>query len=412
MISFDIGKALSAVAMAPDRSLALQAYRHHHDLLKDWRVIYADGDVSSNFRTRRTEFAGGGRGSSVFRGSSLWLLDNEVVTRGTVQFQCGTGTYLDSNAASLLRSVAYNENPKADVLTKCKELAAFLGPGMSANPYLYLWEAQRHWNAKTIQGCRESFAVIHALGNGAAVPDLEWARYFRAELQTEAEAVADSFIADFQLHLDNGLSQAINDQVELVEAMLVRTKIIEYSSHKSAQHKLSELVRFMHEDLSTIMAREMIVCADILCRDKRSRLSQKLNSVRNGSDPFGVLRNCAWDLFLPRAMDMLVGSTPVEGMDFYLPHIVTFDVDVADILKLTELRAVAIHRPSGSVQPFFDQDPLEWLSGQVGEKRVDGLMPLFTRSAYGDREQRRSRESIKVILEADRERLKALLNSL
>jgi hypothetical protein len=327
------------------------------------------------------------------------------------QFLCGTGTYLDSNAASYLRAIAYTENPKPEILAKGRQLAEFLGPGMRANPYLYLWESQRHWREETIQKCCESFAAVHALTLDAVVPDLDWGRRFRSQWRHEAESVAAAYLSEFQQQLDEGLSQAINDQVELVEAMLVRAKIIEYSSRKSSQHKLNELIKFMHEELATMMTRELIVCADILCHG-RSRFTQKLNAVRNGPDPFGLLRNSAWDLFLPRALDKLIGATPVEGMDFYLPHIITFDEDVVDILALTELRSVALHRPSGNVHPFFDQDPMIWLSERVGEKRSEALKDLFDRSAYADRAARRSADSIRATLVADRQRLRLLLDSL
>ncbi|MYM94530.1 hypothetical protein GTP90_11735 [Rugamonas sp. FT81W] len=242
------------------------------------------------------------------------------------------------------------------------------------------------------------------------MPGVEWGRRYRAELREDAEAVAGTFLTDFQRRLDDGLGDALAGEVEMVESMLVRTKIIEYSSRKSSEHKMRELVEFMHEELSTIMVRELIVCADILCRGGQSRLSKKLNSVRNGPDPFGVLRNCAWDLFLPRALDMLAGAKPVEGMDFYLPHIITFDGDVKDIVTLTELRSIALHRPSGTVLPFFNLDPFSWISERLGEKRADELHPLFQEAAYAARSARRSRESIRARLASDREVLRAIIS--
>ena len=409
-LSFETAQVLATIGMAKNRLEALREFERNLMRLSDWRIVYADSG-SSMLQTKRSKFSSGGCASSLFRGTALWIFDVETIAkRQSSTFLCGAGNYLDSNAASIIRSIAYNDNPRPEVLMKGKILGDFLGSDMRTNPYLYLWESQRHWNDRTIQGCRETFAAVHALGFESGVPDLEWGRRFRAEQRIEAERIADIFLSDFQTELDKGLADGINEQVAMVEAMLVRTKIIEYSSRKSPQNKLHELIDFMHNDLATIMTRELIVCADILCSGGKSRFSQKLNGVRNGRDPFALLRNCAWDLFLPRALDMLAGAKPVEGMDFYLPHIITFDEDVAGILRLTELRSVALHRPSGSIFPFFNFDLTAWMSEHVGSKRGRTLEVLFEKDAYNERAKRRSRSSIVETLNSDRQRLQELLH--
>lgn len=410
-MDFETAQALHEVAMADDRVQAAEAFRRHLPRLSDWRVVYADGSGASMLQTKRCKFPVEGCAASLFRGVSLWLIDADVAhQRQASAFLCGTGTWLDSNAASVVRSIAYHEQPAPELLAKGRMLGEFVGAGVTANPYLYLWESQRHWTAKTMERCRQAFAANHALGQAGTVPDLAWGRQFRAAQREEAEAVADAYLADFQRQLDKGLGREINELVEVIEAVLTRAKILEYSSRKSPQHKLNELIRFMHEELSTIMTRELIVCADMLGTGPQSRLSQKLKGVRNGPDPFALLRNCAWDLFLPRALDMLAGADPVDGLDFYLPHIITFDADVADILQLTELRAVALHRQSRAIYPYFDIDPAAWLSGQVGEKRSAALEPLFGEPAYGERQGRRDGADVRRILASDRARLQALLD--
>ncbi|WP_157201227.1 hypothetical protein [Massilia sp. Root418] len=410
-MDFETAQALHDVAMADDRVQAAEAFKRHLTRLSDWRVVYADDSAASRLQTRRCKFPVEGCASSLFRGTSLWLIDADVAQRRqAAAFFCGAGTYLDSNAASVIRSIAYHEQPAPELLAKGRMLGEFVGLGVTANPFLYLWESQRHWTGKTIERCRQAFAANHALGLARTLPDLAWGRQFRAAQRQEAEAVADAYLADFQRQLDSGLGCEINEIVELIEAVLTRAKFLEYSSRKSPQHKLNELIRFMHEELSTIMTRELIVCADILGTAPQSRLSQKLKGVRNGADPFALLRNCAWDLFLPRALDMLAGADPVDGLDFYLPHIITFDADVADILRLTELRAVALHRESRAVYPYFDIDPAAWLSGQVGEKRSAALEPLFGATAYGQRQGRRDGADVRRILASDRVRLQALLD--
>jgi hypothetical protein len=167
----------------------------------------------------------------------------------------------------------------------------------------------------------------------------------------------------------------------------------------------------MHEELSTIMLRELIVCGDILLRSNRSRISKKLNSIQNHADPLALIRNCAWDMFIPRVLDALTSVTPDQAphLDFYVAELLSFDGDVSDIINTTKLRAIAVHRPSKKTFPFFDSDVAEWLGNRLGPKRMDALSDYFLPEAFLDRARRRPSMSVQSILEADREQLMQLI---
>lgn len=179
-LSFETAQVLATIGMAKNRSEALWEFERNLMRLSDWRIVYADSG-SNMLQTKRSKFSSGGCASSLFRGTALWIFDVETIAKKqSSTFLCGAGNYLDSNAASIIRSIAYNDNPRPEVLMKGKILGDFLGSDMRTNPYLYLWESQRHWNDRTIQGCRETFAAVHALGFESGIPDLEWGRRFRA----------------------------------------------------------------------------------------------------------------------------------------------------------------------------------------------------------------------------------------
>lgn len=82
-----------------------------------------------------------------------------------MMFQVGYGTYIDSNAASFIRSLAYREEPKEHLLNFCRMLSdSFSFDELSnINPYLYLWEAQRDRSPETVTGIRETMAALFAL---------------------------------------------------------------------------------------------------------------------------------------------------------------------------------------------------------------------------------------------------------
>lgn len=281
-------QALYAVGTAPTRREALASFEDNQHLLKDWRILYADESKTGPLPLRRAQFSEKGFVSTLFSGRSLWVLDHDVISSSdTMMFQVGYGTYIDSNAASFIRSLAYRENPKEHLLNFCRMLSdSFSFDELSnINPYLYLWEAQRDRTPETINGIRETMAALFALSWIKHPLNVGWGKMYRKLYQRQAEAEADRFLYQFYQSLDAGLGKAIEDQVDLVEAMLLRTKLIELSSKRSAQNKMSELVQFMHDELSTMMIRELLVCADILFREGKSQMSQNSMVYRRKKNP-------------------------------------------------------------------------------------------------------------------------------
>lgn len=397
--------------MAKDPLQALRSFQRNLSLLKDWRIIYASDDGNGPFKLRRHSFCTSGFVSTVFRGKSLWVIDYEAATSDTINILMGTATFVDSNAASFVRRLAYRADPAAPLLQFCKAMSDHfpLEELSRVNPYLYLWEAQRDKAEKTVMGVRQTMAALHAIGLIQEPFDAQWGQKFRSQFREQAEAYADDFLTDFYRTMDY-TAPHIEGQVDLMEAMLVRTKIIEYSSAKGAASKMEELVLFMHEEMSTVMLRELIVCADILCRGGLSQLSQKLHSLHDKPAPLSTLRNCAWDLHLLRSMDRMSNTSNDRSMgEFYVANLITYDRDLADILRLAELRAGALHRSSCMFFPLYDTNFDSWMEERVGRKRMPGLSSIFSPEGAVDRASRRSPSYVRQLLEEDRRTLMALL---
>lgn len=413
-IGYDTQFALHQVCTSSDPLKALRVYERNQELLKDWRIIYAAEEDAGPFKLRREQFVDRGFISTCFRGKSLWVLDVETInTFSPVKFQMGYGTFIDSNAASFIKALAYREYPASNLIKYGRSMRAILNNDELAtlNPYLYLWEAQRSWNSKTIENSRMTIAAMHALSLDSSPLNESWGSRFRKKYKEQAEAYADEMLADFQKQLDLGLHEGIEQQLNIVESMVLRTKIIEASSSKPAEHKMEELMQFMHEELSTFMLRELIICADILFHSGRSALSKKLNSVLDKKDPLATIKNCSWDIYLLRALDAMANTHTLPEADFFLGNLVTFDTDVADILKLTELRAMAMHRDSSFTLPFFNEELVDWLAIRVGEKRMNSIAEMFQINSFELREKMRGHEKVKNILMEDRARLLSMKKS-
>jgi hypothetical protein len=380
--------------------------------LKDWQIIFAEESDVGSFKLLNNTLGSFGLATSIFRGKSLWIMDADFVLQtGPSSFRGGSAMFVDSNTASYIRTMAYEGNPSDAALNAANFINQIGSKLQQLNPYLYLWESLRSWNEDTAASCKQSLAAMHALSSSGSKLTAEWGRRYRNTFREGAENFATGLLAEFERDIKAGQFAALNEQIALVELILLRTQIIELSSKKSKEHKLVQLVAYMHEELATMLLRELIVCGDILLRSERSRISKKLNSIQNNADPLALIENCAWDMYIPRALDALTAITPdqIPNVDFYIPEILSFDGDVSDIINTTKLRAIAVHRPSKKNFPFFDSDLAEWLGNRLGPKRMDVLSDYFSTEAYFDRAKRMPSKSIKDILETSREELMVLI---
>ena len=403
------------ICSAPNAFEAHCLFEKNVEALKDWQVVFAEESDAGSIKLMDFALGPSGIATSVFRGRSLWLMDAQFVSQsGPVGFRGGSAVFVDSNAATYIQDIAYQEAPSQQALNWA-HLINQIGPKLQQlNPFLYLWESLRSWNSKTIAECTKTAAAIFALSSSGSKLTAEWGRRYRIEFRESAEIFASGLIAEFEREVKTGRFAGLREQLDLIESVLIRTKIIELSSKKSKEHKLEQLVVYMHEKLSTIMLRELIVCGDILIRSNRSRISQKLNSIQDQVDPLKLISNCAWDMYISRALDALTSITPdqIPHLDFYVAEVLSCDGDVSDIINTTKLRAIAVHRPTKMNLPFFDSDIAEWLGNRVGPRRMSSLSDYFLPNAVLDRANRRHAASVQNTLQEDREEFMQLIRQL
>jgi hypothetical protein len=414
---------LHKVAMADSPSEAQNLFQENHSLLADWKVLFASQNDLGSIKLENVAFSSNGFMSPLFRGKSLFVIDDQTGRVARQEFCVGFGNLIDSNCASYIRSLTYNISPSNELVKFGCELANFFQFGNGRNelvPFLHLWEALRYENVDVTK-CIETLAAVYALKMGAPTMDDDWRMRFYTKYREESEAFAWDYFSQMKAMILRNKKIIKNKSLALVELMLVRTKIIQMSSKKSSEHKIRELVKFMHDDLNTMCVRELIICVDIL-QNGNSSLTKKLHSLEGrANNALRLLENCAWDIFLFRVIDEISG-TKIEAesngllpqgtkSNFTVANILSFDVNVRDILNLTSLRAVAIHSPTNSSFPFYFEDMLQWLELQIGGKRMTGIEPLFDQKAFDTRAKQRESIDFHALLHEDKARLMRLLTS-
>jgi hypothetical protein len=405
---FEIQQALHYVCSADNPGEALDRFQEHVELLGDWRIMYAADEAGGPFGLVREKFSQKGFVSTMLRGKSVWILDKAFALSETrVNYILGGSLFLDSNAASYIRKLSYAEriSPELDAVRADLQRMFSVDDLARLNSYVYLCEAQKKWSPETRQFCKETVAAVHALSLDEAPLSEGWGERFRTLYQKRAEAFAEEWIDGFSRNLEAGLGVAIAQQAAAAECMILRAKILECSSSASPEAKMEALLSFMHDELRIFMLRELIVCADILFHTKKTKLSEKLNSVLDKKDPLHIINNCAWDLYILRLIESLSNPRHLEGVDFCLDRLITFDEDIVDVICLTELRAVAVHLDSHRAYPFFNHELTGWLASLIGHKRMAGFSGNLQEDAFNQRADLRSLENVQRILAEDRLRL-------
>lgn len=412
---FQIQQALHSVCYASSVEEARRKFKDNISLLADWRIIYATDEASGPFGFPRQKFSDRGFVSTLLRGESVWILDKEsVMSEARVNYVGGGSVFLDSNAASFIRKIAYVESISPEMDSVREDFyRTFSAEDLGRlNSYLYLCEAQKTWDDKTRRRCKETIAAVYALSLDEDPLGQGWPERFRAIHKPDAETFAEAWFEKFTDTLRAGLSEVIEQHAAAAECMILRTKIIQHSSPASPEAKMEELLKFMNDELRIFMLRELIVCADILFHTNKTNLSKKLNSILSQKDPLHTVNNCAWDLFFLRMIDSLSNPKYLPGINFCLDRLITFDEDIIDVMCLTELRAMAIHLGSNRAFPFYNNDLVEWLVDLIGHKRMARFSESLQEDAFNLRADLRSPEKVRMILEQDRQRLLQLATEL
>lgn len=411
-IDLETQLALQTLSECSNPYEATSYFASQIDVLKDWRYIYACENSVGSFPIDNKFISEKVMITSGFYGKSLWIIDEKMIReQNDVLYKMGKGIFLDSNAASYFYSLAYREQLSSQTRNQLNAIQSLNIDYGNLNPALYLWEAQRQFDKKpeSLDLCKKTFAAVNCLQLIDMPLNEEWGRIYRKYYQEQAEAEIMPYFEHLIHDLNKGLSKELEYQIGLIEALLLKTKILEYSSSKAAEYKIEQLIRFMDERLSILLIRELSVYADILFHEHKSTISQKLNSLNNQKYPLALIKNCAWDIFLFRIMDMMSNVELEDKPDFYIAEILTCDRDIWGIYNLSALRGIAIHIKSHMSLPFLKNTPSSLLTKWFGEKKAMNLDNVFEFNASMNRMKNHPNIDLEAIITSLQEELLALI---
>lgn len=118
--------------------------------------------------------------------------------------------------------------------------------------------------------------------------------------------------------------------------ILMKIVIINYEE-STIEKKIKVLMKFMHDELNVIFARELVLAKEFFEKDTDIIFFQKVRDINNKTLP--RLNNMAWDFALMRLLERSLASRPIKEADFYISYFLTFDKGLSQLIDLYPIKA-------------------------------------------------------------------------
>lgn len=109
-------------------------------------------------------------------------------------------------------------------------------------------------------------------------------------------------------------------------------------TQNTLKDKVDNLLSFMHYDLNTIFARELIVASKFYELDDEIIFFRKVRDINKKT--ISRLKNMAWDLALVRLLELSFKIRPNKNAEFYISYFFTFDKGLSQIIDLFPLKTI------------------------------------------------------------------------
>jgi len=128
---------------------------------------------------------------------------------------------------------------------------------------------------------------------------------------------------------------------------------------KSPQNRMRILFNLLDDTLLMMPQREVMAAYGLFEGDSYERFFRRVQP--GATDLLGLIRNLAWDISIPRTMADNVAATARgsnQHRDFVVPHLATFDGDLADLLVDQQANGLYTFLMQGAKTGFVYPTPI------------------------------------------------------
>lgn len=181
---------------------------------------------------------------------------------------------------------------------------------------------------------------------------------------------------------------------------------IQYSSRKSAKHKLTEFMEFIQDKGVAIFERELVTIYKYFQNRNSVRLFNKVNMGGNQANLLEKIDNLTWDMI---AIRFLERTLLLQESDFTIPLFASSDKALLEYLELFLAKATLVHLPRNNVLSI----PKTTTEAYFIKEGCDDIIRLYLSPEYKDERASKfdiSNDVISARIEDELEKLKFVLN--
>ena len=275
----------------------------------------------------------------------------EMESGRPVPFPVDYTVSFDTSAASFLRSLfaGGSHDVHTDFLAL---LQSFNGNRLNWDIEPYLWE-----NAAQIKSGQHSQEILETALASERLAALD-TKHFLASGQFQFTAPESRLEAAARKHISDFVSLSAGDWGRLVRrsqlglhAGLLKLTLLHLANPKpgAARQKTKALLRFMDEDLSSILALLVALACERFSGGRRAGILDRLQP--GAKNLIQTARNIAWDIFHRQHMYQQA-CVPSLRAEFLVPCFLTFDKHLAAVFDLYPIKACLVDPRTGFPQLF------------------------------------------------------------
>lgn len=396
MSSLETMKVVQEVCSAETLQESYLLYMAFKERLKGWRFVLANDRGNFTHSGLHSQFPNTAVVRSLFSTKQVSVLDEYTVEdmQANIQIPFDYSIALDTQALSYLHPYIFgskqlSEGVDADMV----EVFDFLSrEDVNCDPSPYL-----HENTRNIARGDHVDEVYNSLYAYEILKTLDVNKYKSSKKIESLYSDAENFKSvqyllssqTYTLNADARLLDGARKRYFQILCTILKIVEIGIGSKKSRENKAISLLEFMHQNMATLMHRELMVGCAFFELGANFDFFDKIH--KGNPKLFSYIPSMTWDLLHLREREEASTLLPIEGTRYFFSAFLTFDRRLASVIDKFPVRVMALS-PDSIPYNFYQKDTTSFLDDFLGSK-VSNIYKFFDESAALDRDLRRENDT-------------------
>lgn len=315
-----------------------------------------------------------------FKSDNLFFLDDNILRRmlkeKQVKIPLDYSIMFDTNFASYISRFVKGRLNEIDSNSVYTVIDKLIKNQFNFDYQFYLLE-----NSKTIGNKESERIVLESLKDLELFKSIDSDEFRKSGNvnYTISEEVAYKnaskiFKSLYESQMGENILNNVKERLNNCVLFLIGMYKIQFQSKKSAKNKMIEFKKYINDVLGVYLERESIIAYEYFDKNRELTIFNKLTKGNKNLDKeklIAIIENTAWDLLVPRVMEISISAFSREG--FFIPYFLTFDQGLKKYFNLINVKGILFEKDAINYTPFYSKMSQYYFQ----EKNID-LRDLFS----------------------------------